>query len=70
MNFFTICPARDGGGRGRRSCGYDPVRSGWLTTGPKVARFEKDFAEYVGAKYALPPGVCRFGYGLAGRHLV
>ncbi|MCK4589153.1 MAG: UDP-4-amino-4,6-dideoxy-N-acetyl-beta-L-altrosamine transaminase [Nanoarchaeota archaeon] len=27
--------------------------SGWLTTGPKVRQFEKDVADYVGAKYAI-----------------
>ncbi len=26
----------------------DTMRSGWLTTGPKTARFESDFAEYIG----------------------
>lgn len=29
------------------------IRSGWLTTASRCARFEKDFAEYVGAKYAM-----------------
>lgn len=27
----------------------DTLRSGWLTTGPKTARFEKALAEMVGA---------------------
>jgi perosamine synthetase len=31
----------------------DTLRSGWLTTGPKAQRFEREFAEYVGAKHAL-----------------
>jgi dTDP-4-amino-4,6-dideoxygalactose transaminase len=31
----------------------DTIRSGWLTTGPKTKQFENDFAEFVGAKYAL-----------------
>jgi len=31
----------------------DVIRSGWLTTASRCARFEKDFAEYTGAKYAL-----------------
>ena len=31
----------------------DVLRSDWLTTGPKVAEFEKRFAEMVGAKYAV-----------------
>jgi UDP-4-amino-4-deoxy-L-arabinose-oxoglutarate aminotransferase len=29
------------------------LRSGWITTGPKCAEFEKSFAEYVGAKHAV-----------------
>jgi dTDP-4-amino-4,6-dideoxygalactose transaminase len=29
------------------------MRSGWLGTGPKVARFEKDFCAYKDAKYAV-----------------
>jgi perosamine synthetase len=29
------------------------LRSDWLTTGPKVAEFENDFASYTGARYAV-----------------
>lgn len=29
------------------------LASGWLTTGPVVAQFEREFAEYIGCKYAL-----------------
>ncbi len=29
------------------------LRSGWLTTGPKVKQFERAFAEYVGARHAV-----------------
>ena len=29
------------------------IKSGWLTTASRCAQFEKDFAEYVGAKHAL-----------------
>jgi dTDP-4-amino-4,6-dideoxygalactose transaminase len=31
----------------------DTLRSGWLTTGPRTARFEREFREYVGARYAV-----------------
>ena len=31
----------------------DSLRSGWITTGPKAERFERDFAAYVGAPEAL-----------------
>ncbi len=31
----------------------DTLRSGWLTTGPKTKRFEREFADRVGAPHAL-----------------
>ena len=31
----------------------DTLRSGWLTTGPKTTRFEREFAAYTGARHAL-----------------
>src|SRR3990172_3147298 len=31
----------------------DVLRSDWLTTGPTVEQFEKVFADFVGAKYAV-----------------
>src|SRR5258707_11496847 len=31
----------------------DTLRSGWLTTGPKTKRFEREFAERVGVPYGL-----------------
>src|SRR5437868_373795 len=31
----------------------DTLRSGWLTTGPKTKRFEREFAQRVGAVHAL-----------------
>jgi dTDP-4-amino-4,6-dideoxygalactose transaminase len=31
----------------------DTLRSGWLTTGPRAARFERDFSNYVGAPHAV-----------------
>src|SRR5437660_10365049 len=31
----------------------DTLRSGWLTTGPRTKRFEREFAGRVGAPYAL-----------------
>ncbi len=39
------------------------LKSDWLTTGPKVEEFEKAFAEYVGAKYAIS-----FSNGTAALH--
>ncbi len=32
----------------------DSLKSGWLTTGPKVKRFEDAFKAYVGAPFAVP----------------
>jgi len=32
--------------------------SGWLTQGPYIERFEKNVAEYVGAKYAVAVTSC------------
>ncbi len=43
----------------------DTIRSGWMTTGPKVARFEVEFAEYVGARYALAVNSATAGLHLA-----
>ncbi|NOT24488.1 MAG: DegT/DnrJ/EryC1/StrS family aminotransferase [Acidobacteria bacterium] len=34
------------------------LQSGWLTTGPRVERFEREFAAYVGARYALAVNSC------------
>jgi len=43
----------------------DTLRSGWLTTGPKVAQFEKDFCAYVGCSYALAVNSATAGLHLA-----
>ncbi|MCD4748307.1 MAG: aminotransferase class I/II-fold pyridoxal phosphate-dependent enzyme, partial [Thermoanaerobaculales bacterium] len=34
------------------------LRSGWLTTGPRVADFEKEFSRAVGARYAIALNSC------------
>jgi len=36
----------------------DCLRTGWLGTGPKVQRFEKDFAAYKGQKHAMGLNSC------------
>ena len=36
----------------------DSLRSGWLGTGPKVARFEEMFRQYIGAEYAMALNSC------------
>ena len=36
----------------------ETLRSGWLTTGPRTARFEAEFAEAVGAEHAVAMNSC------------
>ena len=43
----------------------EALRSGRITTGPKAKRFEKEFAEYVGAKNALAVSHCTGALHLA-----
>ena len=43
----------------------DSLRSGWVTTGPKVKRFEADFASYVGARHAIAVSSCTAALHLA-----
>ena len=43
----------------------DSMRNGWLGTGPKVARFQDNFAKYVGADYAVALNSCTAGLHLA-----
>lgn len=43
----------------------EPLMSGWLTQGPKVAEFEKRFAEAHGVKHALAVTSCTTGLHLA-----
>jgi dTDP-4-amino-4,6-dideoxygalactose transaminase len=43
----------------------DTLRSGWITTGPKTKRFEREFAAYVGASHALAVAHCTGALHLA-----
>ncbi len=43
----------------------DTLKSGWLTTGPKTEQFEKEFAEYIGCKYAVAVSSCTAGLFLS-----
>jgi dTDP-4-amino-4,6-dideoxygalactose transaminase len=45
------------------------LTSGWLTTGPEVAAFERDFAEYVGAPHAVAVASCTTAIELSLRAL-
>lgn len=41
------------------------IRSGWITQGPQVAAFEKEFADYTGADYACAVSNCTWAIFLA-----
>ncbi|MBF8277691.1 MAG: Glutamine--scyllo-inositol transaminase [Candidatus Brocadiaceae bacterium] len=41
------------------------LRSGWLSTGPKVVKFEEMFKKYIGAEYAMALNSCTAGLHLA-----
>jgi dTDP-4-amino-4,6-dideoxygalactose transaminase len=43
----------------------DSLRSGWISTGPKVKCFEADFAGYVGCKHAIAVNSCTAGLHIA-----
>jgi dTDP-4-amino-4,6-dideoxygalactose transaminase len=43
----------------------DTLRSGWIGTGPKTVRFEREFAEYVGAEHAIAVNSCTAGLFLS-----
>src|SRR5262249_18388180 len=43
----------------------DTLRSGWITTGPKVERFASAFADYVGGRYAVPVSSATAGLHVA-----
>jgi dTDP-4-amino-4,6-dideoxygalactose transaminase len=43
----------------------DTLRSGWIGTGPKVARFETEFARYVGVEHAVAVSSCTAALHLA-----
>src|SRR6266849_1891053 len=43
----------------------DVLRSGWLTTGPKVMEFEREFAAMVGTQHAVAVNSCTAALHLA-----
>jgi len=43
----------------------DSLRSGWVTTGPKVGRFEADFCRYIGTSHAIAVASCTAGLHLS-----
>jgi perosamine synthetase len=45
-------------GEEERRAILEPLESGWVVQGPKVAEFEKCFAEFSGAKFAIATSSC------------
>lgn len=43
----------------------ETLRSGWIGTGPRVKRFEEEFASYVGTRFAVALNSCTAGLFLA-----
>ncbi len=43
----------------------DTLRSGWITSGPKVKRFESEFAAWLGARHAVAVSSCTAGLQIA-----
>ncbi len=43
----------------------DGLKSGWLTTGPRVGRFEKNFSEHIGSRFAIAVNSATAGLHLA-----
>jgi len=41
------------------------MRSGWIGTGPRVARFEEMFREYIGCRHAIAVSSCTAGLHLS-----
>jgi len=43
----------------------DSLQSGWLSTGPKVMKFQEAFKEYIGSKYTVALNSCTAGLHLS-----
>jgi perosamine synthetase len=52
-----------------RNAVAEVLESGWVTTGPEVGRFERDFAGFVGAEHAVAVSSCTVAIELALRAL-
>ncbi len=62
-NFLSFCPPCIG--KEEVKAVAETVKSGWLTMGPKVAEFEKKFAEYSNVKHAISVNSCTAGLHLS-----
>jgi perosamine synthetase len=61
----TVPVARPSFGVAEERAVVDVLRSGWVSQGPKVAEFERRFAEYVGADEAIAVSSCTTALHLA-----
>jgi perosamine synthetase len=61
----VIAVARPSFGRQEEDAVVQVLRSGWVSQGPRVAEFERKFAEYVGAPYAIAVSSCTTALHLA-----
>jgi dTDP-4-amino-4,6-dideoxygalactose transaminase len=41
------------------------LRSGWITTGPRTMKFQRQFGEYIGARHAIAVSSCTAGLHIA-----
>jgi dTDP-4-amino-4,6-dideoxygalactose transaminase len=61
----TIPVARPSFGAAEEAAVVEVLRSGWVSQGPRVAEFERKFAEYVGAPHAVAVSSCTTALHLA-----
>jgi perosamine synthetase len=61
----TVPVARPSFGAAEERAVVDVLRSGWVSQGPRVAEFERRFAEYVGAREAIAVSSCTTALHLA-----
>ncbi|MEM3154022.1 MAG: DegT/DnrJ/EryC1/StrS aminotransferase family protein [Candidatus Woesearchaeota archaeon] len=61
--FLPFCPPCIG--KEEVKAVVETVRSGWLTMGPKVHKFEEAFAKYSGVKHAISVNSCTAGLHLS-----
>ena len=62
---MNIPIARPSFGQLEEEAVIEVLRSGWVSQGPRVAEFERRFAEYVGAAHAIAVSSCTTALHLA-----
>jgi perosamine synthetase len=63
--FMNVPIARPSFGQLEEEAVIEVLRSGWVSQGPRVAEFERQFAEYVGASHAVAVSSCTTALHLA-----